>query len=87
VCRPTSLACLPARSGWRTFKRPGVEDFIRSMAQYYELVVYTSQLPTYADPVLDRLDPQRLIQYRCGAGGAGAWCAVVSLAACLQVWR
>ncbi|EFN54279.1 hypothetical protein CHLNCDRAFT_31856, partial [Chlorella variabilis] len=50
--------------GWRTFKRPGVEDFIRSMAQYYELVVYTSQLPTYADPILDRLDPQRMIQYR-----------------------
>lgn len=53
-----------SRSGWRTFKRPGVEDFIRSMAQYYELVVYTSQLPTYADPVMDRLDPQRLVQYR-----------------------
>ncbi len=35
------------------------------MAQYYELVVYTSQLPTYADPILDRLDPQRMIQFRC----------------------
>lgn len=39
------------------------------MTQYYELVVYTSQLPTYADPVLDRLDPNRMIQYRC-AGAA-----------------
>ena len=60
--------------GWRTFKRPGVDDFIRSMAQYYELVVYTSQLPTYADPILDRLDPQRMIQYRwvrCGGQGQG----------------
>ncbi len=36
----------------------------RQMSQYYELVVYTDQLPTYADPVLDRLDPQRFIQYR-----------------------
>lgn len=36
----------------------------RQMAQYYELVVYTDQLPTYADPILDRLDPQRFIQYR-----------------------
>ena len=27
-------------------------------------VVYTDQLPTYADPILDRLDPQRFIQYR-----------------------
>lgn len=34
------------------------------MAQYYELVVYTDQLPTYADPILDRLDPNRFIQYR-----------------------
>jgi import inner membrane translocase subunit TIM50 len=86
--------------GWKTFKRPGAEDFIRNMAQFYELVcgrcwlpqctpravhgllsfvtnegrpcvflsvaqvVYTDQLPTYADPILDRLDPQRFIQYR-----------------------
>ena len=45
--------------GWRTFKRPGAEDFLRNMAQYYEMVVYTDQLPTYADPILDRLDPNR----------------------------
>lgn len=25
--------------GWKTFKRPGAEDFIRAMAQYYELVI------------------------------------------------
>ncbi len=37
---------------------------VAQMAQYYELVVYTDQLPTYADPILDRLDPQRFIQYR-----------------------
>lgn len=60
---------LPLCSGWRTFKRPGVEDFIQAMAQYYELVVYTSQLPTYADPILDRLDPQRMIQYRWAQHG------------------
>ncbi len=34
--------------GWRTFKRPGAEDFIRQLVQYYELVVFTSQLPTCA---------------------------------------
>lgn len=50
--------------GWRTFKRPGADEFIKDMAQYFELVVYTSQLPTYADPILDRLDPHRMIQYR-----------------------
>lgn len=50
--------------GWRTFKRPGADEFIKDLSQYYELVVYTSQLPTYADPILDRLDPQRMVQYR-----------------------
>lgn len=52
------------KRGWRTFKRPGAEDFLRLMSQYYEVVVYTSQLPTYADPILDRLDPNRYIAYR-----------------------
>lgn len=50
--------------GWRTFKRPGAEDFVKALTPFYELVVYTRQLPTYADPILDRLDPQRYIQYR-----------------------
>lgn len=50
--------------GWRTFKRPGADEFVKDLAQYFELVVYTSQLPTYADPILDRLDPHRMIQYR-----------------------
>ena len=53
------------KRGWRTFKRPGAEDFLRHMSQFYEVVVYTSQLPTYADPILDRLDPNRYIAYRC----------------------
>ena len=26
--------------------------------------MYTRQLPTYADPILDRLDPSRYIAYR-----------------------
>ena len=68
--------------GWRTFKRPGVDAFLQAASQYYELVLYTDHLPTYADPILDRLDPRRLIQYRLYrdstryvpsvAGGAGS---------------
>jgi hypothetical protein len=30
--------------GWRTFKRPGVEDFIKHMGQFYEIVVFTNQV-------------------------------------------
>ena len=32
-----------------------------------QVVVYTNQLPTYADPILDRLDPSRYIAYRRAA--------------------
>ena len=34
------------------------------MAGAYELVLYTDQLPTYADPIMDRLDPNRFALYR-----------------------
>ena len=36
--------------GWKTFKRPGAEDFIRNMAQYYELV---------------RISPSPLLSHPC----------------------
>ena len=49
------------KRGWRTFKRPGVDDFIIRMGQMYELVVYTPTLFTYANPILDRLDPHGYI--------------------------
>ena len=45
--------------GWRTFKRPGATEFLERMAQFYEVVVYTDHLNTYAEPILDRLDPNR----------------------------
>ena len=79
-CR-TGTSCLPRRASG-TFKRPGVDAFLQAASQYYELVLYTDHLPTYADPILDRLDPRRLIQYRLYrdstryvpsvAGGAGS---------------
>lgn len=31
----------------RTFKRPGVDAFLKHMSQFYEIVVYTDQLPTF----------------------------------------
>ena len=35
-----------------------------SPLQYYEVVVFTDQLTTYGDPILERLDPSRFISYR-----------------------
>jgi carboxy-terminal domain RNA polymerase II polypeptide A small phosphatase len=45
-------------------KRPGVDEFLIEMAKHYELVIYTASLNKYADPLLDLLDPQRVIRAR-----------------------
>ncbi|TYZ63476.1 hypothetical protein PybrP1_006644 [[Pythium] brassicae (nom. inval.)] len=45
-------------------KRPGAEEFLVEMAKHYEVVIYTASLSKYADPLLDRLDPTRVIRYR-----------------------
>lgn len=50
--------------GWITFKRPGVDNFLERLAKYYEIVVYSDQLPMYVDPVLERLDPNGYVRYR-----------------------
>ena len=45
-------------------KRPGVDAFMREMGKLYEIVVYTASLSKYADPLLDRLDQDKVIRYR-----------------------
>lgn len=45
-------------------KRPGVDEFLRRVAEHYEVVIYTASLGKYADPLLDQLDPNRYISQR-----------------------
>eukprot|EP00826_Nyctotherus_ovalis_P055717 TRINITY_DN7429_c0_g1_i1.p1 TRINITY_DN7429_c0_g1~~TRINITY_DN7429_c0_g1_i1.p1 ORF type:complete len:529 (-),score=145.11 TRINITY_DN7429_c0_g1_i1:141-1727(-) len=45
-------------------KRPGVESFLAEMSGYYEIAVYTASQAIYATPILDQLDPERLIHHR-----------------------
>lgn len=45
-------------------KRPGVDDFLKSMTERYEVVVFTASVKEYADPVMDRLDPERRVPHR-----------------------
>ncbi|XP_044486282.1 mitochondrial import inner membrane translocase subunit TIM50 [Mangifera indica] len=54
--------------GWRTFKRPGVDAFLEHMAKFYEIIVYSDQLPMYVDPVCDRLDSNQYMRYRLSRG-------------------
>ncbi|CAD8143000.1 unnamed protein product [Paramecium octaurelia] len=44
--------------------RPGVETFIESLSEYFDIVLWTASLKEYADPVIDIIDPQRRIQTR-----------------------
>lgn len=56
------------------YRRPGACEFIERMSQFYEIVVYTASLKivpfwtvthvSYADPLLDQMDPKGLIAYR-----------------------
>jgi len=45
-------------------KRPGVDEFLVEMAKHYEIVIYTASLNKYADPLLDLLDPEKVIRTR-----------------------
>jgi carboxy-terminal domain RNA polymerase II polypeptide A small phosphatase len=45
-------------------KRPGVDDFLREMSKYYEIIVYTASIQSYADPILNQLDKNRVIRSR-----------------------
>ena len=49
--------------GWRMAKRPGVDYFLRYLSQYYELVIFTSVPSMYADPVIRKLDPYRIVMW------------------------
>lgn len=45
-------------------KRPGVDEFMRRMAQHYEILIFTASLSKYADPLLDKLDMHHVINKR-----------------------
>lgn len=45
-------------------KRPGVDEFLQKVSQWYEIVLFTASLALYANPVMDLLDPEKLVQLR-----------------------
>jgi len=45
-------------------KRPHVDQFLETVAQWYEVIVFTASLSPYANAVIDQLDPNRLISKR-----------------------
>lgn len=49
--------------GWRMAKRPGVDYFLRYLCQYYELVIWTSSPSMFAQPIVAKLDPYRIVMW------------------------
>lgn len=54
------------QTGWRFKKRPGVDQFLQTVANSdYEVVIFTSENGFMIWPVLDKLDPEnKMISYR-----------------------
>lgn len=44
--------------------RPCLSDFLSQMSLCYEIVVFTTSLPSYADPLISQIDPKGLISHR-----------------------
>lgn len=49
--------------GWRMAKRPGVDYFLRYLSQYYELVIFTSVPSMIGHPILQKLDPYKIVMW------------------------
>ncbi|WWC88706.1 uncharacterized protein L201_003619 [Kwoniella dendrophila CBS 6074] len=44
---------------YHVYKRPYVDHFLKKVASWYTLVIFTASMPEYADPVIDWLDSGR----------------------------
>ena len=46
------------------YKRPFVDEFLKRMSNFYNLIIFTASVQEYADPLLDQLDKNKLIKLR-----------------------
>lgn len=45
-------------------KRPGVDEFLKKVGEWYEVVVFTASVLKYGDPLLDKLDIHKSVHHR-----------------------
>jgi len=45
-------------------KRPHVDLFLRKVAEWFDLIIFTASMQQYADPLIDQLDTGRLVKGR-----------------------
>ena len=44
--------------------RPGMHEFIELMHRHYELIIFTASVSSYASPIINLLDKNRVISHR-----------------------
>lgn len=45
-------------------KRPGVDEFLKKVGQWFEVVVFTASVAKYGHPLLDKLDLHKAVHHR-----------------------
>lgn len=45
-------------------KRPGVDEFLKKVGEWFEVVVFTASVLKYGDPLLDKLDIHKSVHHR-----------------------
>lgn len=45
-------------------KRPGVDEFLKKVGQWFEVVVFTASVSKYGNPLLDKLDINKAVHHR-----------------------
>ena len=44
--------------------RPYLDDFIKELSQFYEIIIFTASFKNYADLAINGIDPEKKIKYR-----------------------
>ena len=44
--------------------RPYLDDFIKELSQFYEIIIFTASFKSYADLAINGIDPEKKIKYR-----------------------
>jgi import inner membrane translocase subunit TIM50 len=55
--------------GWRHVKRPGLDKFIKTLSQYYEIVIFSENDIGVAQEIMDAIDPDNMT-HRMGSSAA-----------------
>jgi len=52
------------RCKFYVIKRPHVDTFLKKVAEWYDVVIFTASMRQYADPLIDQLDPKGFVKSR-----------------------